>query len=356
MERRIGLRQVIYVISLFLIAQLFGLFLTVMMNSPSSAYLASSAASTQNSNPVSFVFWLVINVIIAVLIIMLILRYYRGDLFFKLLEAYIIIFGSFFLFLVLIGDILPSMGVVPQSLMSLALAALLFLVKNRTNKFRNVVTLATSIGAGIFIGISIGLGFGFLALYFLLGIFAVYDYLAVFVLKFMIPFAREAVKRNLAFMIGSSDLEILPRGSARRRVEKEDLSRINNTRVKSLIKKGNVPIVSSVMLGNGDIILPMSLVVGSYVIYANIFLSVMVVVGSTVGLMATMLLLRKYKVGLPAIPPLFAFISIALTMVFLATRQPDSFMVYVFFAASIPSIVAMVVTLDRMKKASKLSS
>ncbi len=348
MERRIGSRPILYVITLFLIAQFAGLLLAVVSLVPSYTYITSTA--TQNSNPVSFIFWLIINIVVFILIIMLILRYYRGDLFFKLLEAYVIVFGSFFLFLILISDIFPSVGIVPISLASLLLAIGLFLYKNKTNKFRNVITLMTTIGAGIFIGISIGISFGFLVLYLLLGLFAIYDYLAVFVFKFMIPLAKEASNRNLAFMIGSSDIELLPKGrSARPKIKKEELSKISNAKIRHLISEGNMPVVSSVMLGNGDIMLPLTLVVGSYAVYANVFLSSMIIVGSVFGLMATILLLRKYRVGLPAIPPLFAFISIALVIVFILSRPLDYFLISVFAIASLLSLVSMLFTLRKMK-------
>ncbi len=353
MERKIGSRQVLYVITLFFIAQLFGLLLTVLAYVPSYSYITS--ASSQSSNPVSFIFWLAINIIIAVLIIMLILRYYKGDLFFKLLEAYIIIFGSFFLFFVLIGDIFGALPIIPLSLAALLLAVALFVYKNRTNKFRNAITLITSVGAGIFIGVSIGVSFGFLLLYLLVGVFAIYDYLAVFVLKFMIPFAKEASNRNLAFMIGSSDLELLPKGKLSAHGKKEDLSKITDPKVKALIKSGSVPMVSSVMLGNGDIILPLALTVGSYVVYANIFLSCMIIVGSVVGLIITISLLKKYKVGLPAIPPLFTFISLALMIAFLASSRPDYGMVLLFGVASVLAFAAMMLTLRRMRVTAKLA-
>lgn len=347
MERKIGSRQILYILTLFLIAQFAGLLLTVLAYVPSYAYI--STPSSQAYNPVSFIFWLGINIVIAVLIIMLVLRYYKGDLFFKLLEAYIIIFGSFFLFFILINDIFPSINITLLSAASLVLAISVFIYKKKTNKMRNVITLMTSIGAAVFIGISIGLSFGFLLLYLLIGVFAIYDYLAVFVLKFMIPLAKEASNRNLAFMIGSSDLELTP-GAKKIHLKEEDLSKITDPKVKSLIKQGNIPVVSSIMLGNGDIILPLTLTVGSYAVYANIFLSSMIVVGSMAGLLFTVFLLRKYRVGLPAIPPLFAFISIALAITFSVSKPFNATMVAIFGIASILSMAAMLFTLSKAKR------
>ncbi len=354
LERKIGTRQMLYILLLFLIAQFSGLLLTVLAVPPSYAAIVQPP-STQ-SNPVSFVLWLIIDIIIIILILMLIIRYYRGDLFYKLLEAYIIIFGSFFLFFVLLGDILPNLSIIPISSASLILALALFIVKRKTKGLRNIITLITSIGAGLFIGISLAVNFGFLVVYLFLAFLAVYDYIAVFVLKFMIPLAKEAASRNLAIMIGSADLELLPSTGKKTSLSKKDLEKINNSRVRSLIKEGSVPVVSSIMLGNGDIILPLSLAVGAYAVYANSLLSTTIIIGSGTGLLITMMLLKRYKVGLPAIPPLFAFISIALAIFYLLSRPLNYLYVAIFSIASLLSLIAMFLTLRKVRAASLSSS
>lgn len=346
----------LYVLLLFLIAQFAGLALTFFSVSP--GYIQPISSTSQSSNPVTFILYLIVNIIVAVLIIMLILRYYRGDLFFKLLEAYVILFGSFFLFFILIGDIYPPLNVVVQAAISLLLSLAILFYKNRTNRHRNMITLITCIGAGIFIGISIAESFGFLILYLFLAFFAAYDYLAVFVLKFMVPFAQEAVKRNLAFMVGSADIELLPPspGQKKHALKPADLERIKDQRVKSLIKSGNVPVVSSVMLGNGDIILPLMLVTGAYALYGSFLLSLSIILGSATGLIFTMFLLRKYRVGLPAIPPLFAFVSLALVVFSLVSTPVNYLNIAVFSTASILSIAALVITLNRLKASGSLVS
>lgn len=308
-----------------------------------------ASANTQSSNPVSFVFWLAVDIIIVILMVMLILRYYHGDLFFRLLEGYVVIFGSFFLFSILINDILPTISLIPLSVLSLLLAIFLLAIKGRYNNpaMRNLITMITSIGAGVFIGISIGVSFGFLILYLLIAAFAIYDYLAVFVLKFMIPLAKEASNRNLAFMIGSSDMELVP-GNKKQRMKEVEISKIKNPEIKAMVKRGSVPVVSSVMLGNGDIILPMTLAVGAYAIYASAFMSIMIIAGAGVGLVVTILLLRRYKVGLPAIPPLFAFISIALAIFSLISKPFEILNAAIFATASLLSIIAMLFTLRKV--------
>ncbi len=353
MEKRVGIRQVVYIAALFLIAQFMGLMLISLAYFP--AYISVQASSGQ-SNPVSFVFWLILNIIIVITIMMLIFRYYKGDMFFKLLEAYIVIFGSFFFFLFVVNDAVPSVSFLLASGFAFAAAVLLFIYKTKTNRNRNLVTMIASIGAGVFIGVSIGISFGFLLLYAMLGIFAIYDYLAVFVLKFMIPFAQESSKRNLSVMIGSSDMEILPKGSGINKMKKEEIAKISSPEVKNAIARGNVPVVSSIMLGNGDIILPMVLATGAYAVYANFFLSAMIIAGAGTGLFATMALLRRYKVGLPAIPPLFAFISLFLAAAFFLSGNGNYAVPAAFLVFGLVSIWALVFTLQSAEKKQKALS
>ena len=347
MERKIGNRQILFVIALFLTAQFIGLLMVTPAYAPSYKYI-NNISSPQGS-PVSFFFWFVIDVIIIILVLMLILRYYRGNLFYRLLEAYIVIFGSFFFFLILINDIFQNISLLPLSAISLSLSLAILAYKIKFNKMRNLITMLTSIGAGIFIGASMSLGFGFLVLYLLIGFFAIYDYLAVFVLKFMIPLAKEASNRNLAFMIGSSDLEVNPH-NGKSKPTKQDLKSIQNPEVRSIVERSGMPVVSSIMLGNGDIMLPMTLVVGSYILFGNAFLSLMIICGAGVGLIFTVFLLRKYKVGLPAIPPLFAFISIFLAIAFLLSTPAHINSAEITGGAALISLLAMYVTLRKVGK------
>lgn len=335
------------IVSLFLIAQFGGLLLVMYSYTPSYIY-ASIVSSGIGPNPVTILLGFLINLVIAVLIIMLILRYYHGNMFFTLLEAYIIIFGSFFLFFIITGDLLPKAGFLEVALIAFAVSFLILYVKNRTKRFRNEITLISSVGAGVFIGLNVG---GFLLLYLIVAAFAVYDYIAVFVLKFMLPFAKEAVNRNLAFMIGSSEVEMIPREELSKKevaeFKKIEVQKIQDPTVKSLVQKGNMPAVSSVMLGNGDIMLPLMLTIGSYITYLNPFISVMIVIGSAAGLIATLTLLRKYKIGLPAIPPLFSFISLALFIAFLIAKPFQPLLVILFLSGAVLSLATMLFTLRK---------
>ena len=82
------------------------------------------------------------------------------------------------------------------------------------------------------------------------------------------------------------------------------------------MKSGVYPIISQVQLGTGDLALPLMLAVAAYISFLSYFAAMMVVLGAASGMIFTMYLLKKYKVALPAIPPLFAFINLFLAVLF----------------------------------------
>ncbi len=354
MERRIENRQLVYILVLFLIAQFFG-FMLVYASFTQSYVLISEFNTETNTNFYAILIQFVINILIAIGIIMLIMRYYKGETVFKLFEAFFILVGSFFLFFMMLALVSSNDTVV--GLASVILALLVLWIKNRTNGYRNFITMISSMGYGAFIGLSFSLLFGFLIVYAFLAMIAVYDYVAVFVLKFMIPFARKASSMNLAFMIGSSNVEVIPKEKLTKKettyLKKEDMSKFSSPTLKKLVKEGHMPVISSAMLGNGDIMLPLMVTVGSYIAFMNVFVSLMTIVGSGVGLIFTLYLLKKYKIGLPAIPPLFSFISLSLFVVFLIGKPFQPLMVVLFLSASIISIVMMIITIRRIVKRSK---
>ena len=79
-----------------------------------------------------------------------------------------------------------------------------------------------------------------------------------------------------------------------------------------LMGEGKLPIVSQIQLGTGDLVLPLALAVSAYTASMGIFTAIVIVCGAVVGLVFTMYFLKKYNRPLPAIPPLFSFICIAL--------------------------------------------
>ncbi len=348
LERRIESRQLLNIMTLFLIAQFGGLFLIFVSFLPSYAYIAAQPIGQGSYlNPTD----IVVNLVTAILFVYIIIRFYRADALFQLFEFFFVIIGSFFFFIFVVGDLLPNISTLASWALPLFLALLLLGAKRKYGRLRNMVTIISSIGYGILIGIALVVQLGFIAVYAFMAIVAVYDYIAVFVLKFMIPFARRASSMNLSMMIGSANVEFVPGRRIGRKEAREyrkmDFGPIDKT-VKGMISKGNAPMISSMLLGNGDIMLPIAVAVGAYIAYFSYFVSVMIALGAAMGLLFTTALLKKYKVGLPAIPPLFAFVNIFLAIAFAFTRPWDTAYIVIFVVASLLSILAMLLTLRKM--------
>ncbi len=356
-ERRIENRQIAAIFTLFLMAQIIGLFILVL-GLPYAFQLENIATSPTST--ISTIFALILDVIIAALILMLMLRMYKNGVMFKILEAYIVLLGAgtlFYLFAMSFfgGFISLTEGFVVAAVLSI----LLLLIKSKMKenpRVRNITTIFSSVGMGILIGVGIG---NILLLYLLIAAFAVYDYVAVFVLKFMLPLAKQAVNMNLAFMLNSSDMEAVPKKefTSKERKEFSEFLKKNkhySEHVKEITKMGSIPSVSSIMLGNGDIMLPLAVAAGAYAATANIFVSVLIVVFSGFGVISTMIILRKYKVGLPAIPPLFSFISIAFALFFIIEQPNEVVYILIFIIAAILSMSALLFTLRRIIKKQKL--
>ena len=360
MERWIDVRQLAAVAAMFLIAQFAGLLLVYTSLPPQSLSGFASQTAQQGQASVgtlTYVIILAIEIVVIAAILFLVVRSYKGRNFFSIMEAYIILLGGFFFFLILIGDLFPYINNTLLLVVSVVFALSLYLSKRlkRLNfqGFRNIITLISSIGLGTFIGINLGVQFGVIALYAVLGLFAVYDYLAVFVVKFMIPMAKQAANMNLAFMIGSSEMELHPakRLSEKAYAEKE-LKSIKDPKLRGMVKGGSIPMVSNIMLGNGDLMLPLLVATGAYSYTANMSLAITIIIGATAGLILTFSIIRKYKIGLPAIPPIFAMISVAMALFYISIGMYAPVLIFALAAAL--SLLAMYIGVK--KAASEVST
>ena len=341
MERRIEFRQLANILSLFLIVQFAGL-IVGMMTIPSVQYLSvSGTTSTSPFQALTFV----IYIVIATIVLLVVFRIYHGDVLFKLLEAYVVIVASFFIFLIVLGYAFPNAPSTPITIVSFLIAVFLVIAKNKWQRLRNLVAVIASIGVGVVLGIN-----GFFFSYLILLVLAVYDFIAVFITKHMLTLAKEFSSRNLAFLIGSSDVEVLPS----RYLSSKDLAEFRKDLSKNkpkdpfisrLIKQGNVPMVSQVQLGTGDLAAPLALTVGIFVSTLSYYLAVMAILGSLGGIAATMMILRKYKVALPAIPPIFSMINLFLAIAFVTYSKPNFQLAGLFFLTSVVLMSAMLIKL-----------
>ena len=236
-----------------------------------------------------------------------------------LLEAFVVFLSTAFLIWIVFSTALPAAGFYYTASAAAIITVMLIVAKNKRPRLRNLLAVTSSMGVGILIGFN-----GFTLAYALMLFIAIYDYIAVFITKHMITLAKEISSRNLAFLIGSNDVEAIPQrymsSKDIRQFRKETkVQKVKDPVIRGLIRDGIIPTVSQVQLGTGDLAIPLMVTVSAFVSFLSYFAAVSVVIGSAFGMVFTMYLLKRYRVALPAIPPLFAFISLSLGIFFAVT-------------------------------------
>jgi presenilin-like A22 family membrane protease len=348
MERRIGGRQLLNIVVFFLIAQ-FGGFLLTVNSLPLSAVASYTATATASYQPTPFnVFIIVIEVILITMLILYVFNKYHGELVFLIFDGFVIIPGSAITFWLVLRLLFPALNSTNALILGIIFAIIFMAIKQKKQKLRNIAVLTSVIGFGVLFGISVGFQFCYL----FLALLALYDYIAVFVTKHMITLANIMVQKNISAFVGSSDVHMVPNQyvskSDRAEIAKSGLTKkIKDPVIRDMTKKGNTPFISQVALGNGDLLAPLMLATGAYVGFSDFFIPIFVIVGSTVGVIATLAILKRYQVALPAIPPIFAFENLFLGIAFLIYGQRDVQLSLYFFSIFRILIAVMLYTLNR---------
>ncbi|BCS90562.1 MAG: hypothetical protein ARM1_0019 [Candidatus Micrarchaeota archaeon] len=326
--RDIDLRELLKVFTAFLIVQFLG-FLMMLLVYNNASYSVLSSVSYGQSNILYSISIFVSELIIAVIILLLLIRFLHGAWLYYFMEGAILLltltvfFGviiSSFLgeaYLFAAGYLLPYVYII-----ALAISIGFIIAKHKINSIilRNFIVIMTSVGLGLLIGIYFGF---FFSLIFLV-IMAVYDYVSVFITKHMVALAEGSFRYNLAMMLYFSETKALDKSSVDKRTLNEidkDLKKNKEfyKSFKSISNKLNlsssyVPLVSAVGLGNGDLALPLSVVVASVKYSNNFILPLTLIAGGALGLALTFYLLYRYRRPLPAIPPLSIGILFAFSL------------------------------------------
>jgi len=318
LERKIEYRQLVYILALFMLVQLFGMLVVYYFMPPSVVYQMESQP-VQPQSPLQAVYFL-LYIVAGTAILLLFFKFYHGAVIYSLIEGIVVVSASFYLFLIILSSIFPQQSATYFVIAaSLVIPILLMLAKYKRPQLRNTVAMIASIGAGIVLG----LVFSFFVAFIFMAIIAAYDYISVFITRHMLALGKQAVERNMALLIGASDVELVPKSYLSSAAVKDfkkhfKVSSVHNKEVKSLIKKGAVPIPMQAALGTGDLAIPLMLAVSAYIYLHSYFISSVIVFGAVIGLVFTMYMLKTYKIALPAIPPLFSFICIAMGVAFVA--------------------------------------
>lgn len=321
-------RQLLYIVSMFLIVQFAGLLLASQIFAGATFIPSSMMQVGGNSGGIAYLGFVVLAIATFSVILVLLFRFVKTDILFILLEIWVVGIASIIFFLACFGAISgnafsiifgngPSLPVLGLAFLC---AGLLIAAKFKWQRLRNVTAMVASVGAGLVIGVSFPFWFAFA----FMALLAVYDFIAVFITKHMVSLANAAMSRNLSLMIMASEVEAVPASylSEKERSEyakaKKGLASKSPV-LKSVMDQGMVPLAARTALGTGDLMVPLMMAVSSYTVYLNFTLPLVVVVGSVAGLGLTMYVLKKYKRPLPAIPFLLFGILAALGVFFLLT-------------------------------------
>ncbi len=324
-----------------MIVQFFGLFIAVFSLNPVQTAVISSSTSSYLSNPFLLAAYDVISIAVFAILILAILRLYKnkGALLFRLVESFAVGFGTIVMFFFILTTVFYNVNVVYTAAVAILLGVVVVVAKNRVKHLRNFAALTSSIGLGIIIG-----NYGFVLAYVFMFIMAMYDYIAVFVTKHMLVLAKAASNENLSLLIGSSNVEVVPRAQADKKVIAElknelKKNQIKDPVIKEVIESGEMPVLSQIQLGAGDLTLPLVMSVGLFMSMAyfsvptgsaatiNVYyLPIVAALGAVAGLIFTMWLLKRYSVALPAIPPLFAVMNFFIGFGMLIYSNPSNFL------------------------------
>ncbi len=315
--RVIEYRQMSQILVMFMIVQFFGLLLaTQWYYGLPASYLSNTQVVSGAASTLLYIAYIVGFSILIVIV----MRFYKGQMLFRLLEALVIFISTFFVFLIIAGTLnssayvsLAGSPLTIDFIAAVAAALLLVLFKNKWPRLRNTTAIIASVGVGVVLGIS----FPFYFAYLFMVVLAVYDFIAVFVTKHMITMAKAMSSMNLSFLIGVNEVEAVPEKALSKkevrgyRKELAEASRKNPT-IREIVNSKLVPFSAHIELGTGDLGVPLMLAVAAYGVNLNFTLSLFVTVGAIGGLITTMYILRKYKRALPAIPPLLGGITVAM--------------------------------------------
>lgn len=348
MIRRIEKRQLLHIMVIFLLVQFGGFFLASLSLGMPQVTSISSVSPTQSTTTALFY---AAYIVLAAVVLVIVLRIYHGDILFRIIEGVVVVVSSFFVFLIVILFLVPGHSPTTASVvLALLFAIALIAAKNRKPILRNSTAIIASIGVGVILGFS----FSFVTALLLMLIIAAYDYIAVFVTKHMVTMANAISSRNLAFLVGVADVEAVPKSAFSKQEVTEykgflkKSSRKNDALFASILKSGKLPIVSQVQLGAGDLGLPLMLAISAYTSFLSAFAGIVVILGGAVGLLATMYFLKKYQRPLPAIPPIFSFISMAMGIGFFAKGIIGAHLALIFVALGVVILLfSMVLTLGK---------
>jgi presenilin-like A22 family membrane protease len=284
------MRAILKIVMLFAVAQVIGILVG------SGLIEASKIIPDLNSFNISPVgqpdsilnsFFFIGYIIFGAAVFILLAKFYKGMMLFRLLELLVIFSASFIVFFVFLLAYLGldlDTAFMAASALSLLLAGGKFFL----GQMKNPAAVISSAGVGALFGFSIG----FLPTILFVALLSLYDYIAVFKTRHMLLLAKEFTARSMSFSItAKSKPTSLPAS-----VQKKIPARFRKT-----------PEGERLDLGTGDIAIPIMLSVSAYGLggpMGGMLNSIAVMAGSSLALLFLLNMVIKKRIFLPALPPL----------------------------------------------------
>ena len=136
MVRSIEYRQLVTILALFLIVQLSGVLIAFWLATPTQVI----QSGTPQSGTPDVMFYFAYMIVTAALL-MLLFRVYRGNALFVVIEAIVVVSATFYLFVIVLGSLLPQAGGAYAIAISLVMAIALIVAKNRWPQLRNLTAV-----------------------------------------------------------------------------------------------------------------------------------------------------------------------------------------------------------------------
>jgi presenilin-like A22 family membrane protease len=311
---------------LFAFTQLLGIYAGFMLIFGTAAYpemgeISVNPVQDQN-DPMNAVIF-ILYILAGAALVILLARFYKGMLGFRLLEAMVVFSASSIVFFAIlfppifvvaqqnpssipladaIGATSPiELAFVTSFLLGALIGLMLAAAKFLYDDMKNAAAVISSAGVGALFGFSLG----FLpAVLFIIGL-SIYDYIAVFKTRHMIEMARELSSRQLSFAVTAKSMP------ARKPKEKAE------EYVDRAMREGE-----RLDLGTGDLSVPLMISVSAAQPGAlgpnGLLYALAVAAGSTLSLFLLLKFVSKNKIFLPALPPICLGGTIALLLVKLA--------------------------------------
>ena len=280
------MKNVVRILFLFILAHIIGL---VVGNAFISGYSSVTYGSTELT--IQDMFFIVVGMSFFLILILVFLKMYKGNFLFKLLESIVVFTTSFIVFLGLLWYFNGSIEI------AFILALFFTILKFYISNLRNITGIISGVGMAVMFSLFLSLFEAVLFIIFM----CFYDIFAVFISKHMVFMAKEFSKRDLSFSLASKE---------KIKVTKIKTSYVIEKGVEVEVKEKYIEEeVEHLELGTGDISLPLAfaLVVfkTAYLDFNNAIAAFMFIsLFSVISLGYTLYFVKKYKLFLPALPPI----------------------------------------------------